>query len=69
MDAMDGLRTICKNKTTGKVRFTHNPDIDGGSSYINIFSTGSEVIGLFYKDGGCGDNESDCIDAVTIVTK
>lgn len=67
-DAMDGLRVICKNKKTGQVRYSFNPDTQGGPAYVNIFTSGGEIIGLAYKDGGCGGDDSDCADGVTIIT-
>lgn len=68
-DAMDGLRAICKNKKTGRVRYTYNPDTQGGPAYVNIYTQGGNILGLSYKDGGCGGTDSDCVDGVTIITK
>ncbi len=68
-DAMDGLRVICKNKKTGQIRYSYNPDTQGGPAYLNIFTTGAEIIGLSYKDGGGGGTHTDFCDGVTILMK
>lgn len=66
-DAMDGLRVGCKNKRTGRIRYTYNHDTQGGRAWETIPSRGKKVIGIAYKDGGCGGIKSDCADAVTFI--
>ncbi len=68
-DAMDGLRVICKNKKTGAIRYSYNPDTQGGPAWVNIFTSGGEIVGLSYKDGGGGGTHTDYCDGVTILTK
>ncbi len=68
-DAMDGLRTICKNKKTGELRYTYNKDTEGGPQYVDITTNGAEIIGVSYKDGGGGidGDSSDYADGVTVI--
>jgi hypothetical protein len=66
-DAMDGLRVGCKNKKTGRIRYTYNADTQGGRAWETIPSNGNKIIGISYKDGACGSIKSDCADAVTFI--
>ena len=66
-DAMDGLSVGCKNKRTGRIRWTYNPDTLGGRAWETILVGNKKVIGVAYKDGGCGGHKSDCADAATFI--
>jgi len=66
-DAMDGLSVGCKNKKTGRIRWTYNPDTQGGRAWETILVRGKRVTGVSYKDGGCGGHKSDCADGVTFI--
>jgi len=68
-DAMDGLSVGCKNKRTGKIRWTYNHDTQGGRAWETIRVGNKTVIGVAYKDGGCGGHKSDCADAATFIVK
>lgn len=68
-DAMDGLRVGCKNRRTGRIRYTYNNDTIGGRAWVNISSNGKKIIGIAYKDGGCGGIKSDCADGITFIYK
>lgn len=68
-DAMDGLSVGCKNKRTGRIRWTANYDTVGGRAWETILVGNEKVIGVAYKDGGCGGIKSDCADAATFIVR
>lgn len=69
-DAIDGLSIACKNKRTGEVRWTYNPDTIGGRNWTEIWvPKGKRLKGISYKDGGCGKVSSDCVDAITLYVR
>jgi len=68
-DAVDGVRVGCKMKN-GSIRWSQNDDLNGGRNFTDIVNTsGKKILGISYKDGGCGGQGSDCVDAVTLITK
>jgi hypothetical protein len=68
-DAMDGLSVGCKDKRTGRIRWTANYDTIGGREWETLIVGKGKVIGVAYKDGGCGGEKSDCVDGATFITK
>jgi len=68
-DAMDGLSVGCKDKRNGTIRWTANYDTIGGREWETLLVGKGTVIGVAYKDGGCGGIKSDCVDGATFVVR